>query len=73
MRRTNLILNERLLDEVTRIPAARTYPAAVNTALEKVIRLRRIQTFQIFLRPGIWESDLAEMREDRPRRKKKRK
>jgi Arc/MetJ family transcription regulator len=66
MKRTNLVLDERLLSEATRVLAARTYSAAVNTALEEVIRLRKIQAIPRFLGSGIWEGDLTEMRQDRP-------
>lgn len=73
MKRTNLVLDEQLLKEATKVLAARTYSAAVNTALEEVIRLRKIQSLPTFFGSGIWEGDLAEMREDKPRRKKKHK
>ena len=50
---------------------ARTYSAAVNTALEEVIRIRKIQSIPHFFGSGIWRGDLSEMREDRPRRHRK--
>jgi hypothetical protein len=53
--------------------AAKTDSAAVNTALEKVIRIRKIQSIRSFFRSGIWEGDLARMREDRPQRARRRK
>jgi Arc/MetJ family transcription regulator len=68
MRRTNLVLDERLLDEAARVLGAKTYSEAVNTALEEVIRPRKIQGMAQFFGSGIWEGDLAEMREDRTRR-----
>ena len=70
MKRTNLVLDERLLIEATQVLAAKTYSAAVNTALEEVIRLRKIQSIPDFFGTGIWRGDLSEMREDRrpPRR-----
>ena len=67
MRRTNLVLDEHLLDEATRVLGAKTYSAAVNTALEEVIRLKKIQKLPEFFGTGIWQGNLAEMREDRPR------
>lgn len=73
MRRTNLVLDEHLLDEATRALGAKTYSAAVNTALEEVIRLKKIQRVPEFFGRGIWEGDLAAMREDRVRTKKHRK
>jgi Bacterial antitoxin of type II TA system, VapB len=71
MKRTNLVLNEHLLAEATRVLQAKTHSAAVNTALEKVIRLRKIQSIPQFFGSGIWDGDLAEMRRDRPRRKRR--
>lgn len=73
MKRTNLVLDERLLAEATRVLAARTYSAAVNTALEEVIRVRKIQSIPRFFESGIWGGDLPEMREDRPSRRRRRK
>lgn len=73
MKRTNLVLNEHLLAEATRVLAARTYSAAVNTALEEVIRMRKIQSVPQFFGSGIWEGELSRMREDRPSRRRSRK
>ena len=63
MKRTNLVLHEQLLEEATRILGTRTYSAAVNTALEEVIRMRKIQSLSGFFGSGIWEGDLSQMRE----------
>ena len=68
MRRTNLVLDEQLLEQATRVLGAKTYSAAVNTALGEVIRLKKIQAIPQFFGTGIWRGDLAAMREDRPRR-----
>jgi len=73
MKRTNLVLDEHLLKEATRVLEARTYSAAVNTALEEVIRVRKIQGIPRFFGSGIWEGDLSQMREDRPVRGRRRK
>ncbi len=72
MRRTNLVLDEHLLDQATRVLGARTYSAAVNTALEEVIRLKKLEKLPDFLGSGIWQGNLSEMREDRPRGGKRR-
>ena len=58
MKRTNLVLDERLLQQATQILSARTYSAAVNTALEEVIGLRKIRSLPRFFGSGIWEGDL---------------
>jgi hypothetical protein len=65
MKRTNLVLDERLLAEATRVLAARTYSAAVNVALEEVVRVRKIQNIPNYFGSGIREGDLSQMREDR--------
>jgi Arc/MetJ family transcription regulator len=73
MKRTNLVLDERLLTEATQVLGAKTYSAAVNTALEEVIRVRKIQSIPRSFGSGIWEGDLQQMREDRPIRRRGRK
>jgi hypothetical protein len=67
------VLDERLLAQATQVLAAKTYSAAVNTALKEVIRLRKIQSIPYFFGSGIWEGDLSQMREDRPGRGRPRK
>jgi Arc/MetJ family transcription regulator len=65
MKRTNLVLDADLLNEATRILGLKTYSATVNRALAEAIRVRRIQGLQAFFGSGLWEGDLAEMRDDR--------
>ena len=43
MKRTNLVLDAKLLDEGTHLLGVKTYSAAVNLALAEVMRLRKIQ------------------------------
>jgi hypothetical protein len=62
------MLNETILKEATRILGAKTYSAAVNQAMEEVIRLRKIQGLPHFFGQGLWEGNLAQMREDRKSR-----
>lgn len=70
MKRTNLVLDTQLLEEVTRALGEKTYSAAVNRALAELLRVRRIQSLPRFFGNGLWCGDLAEMREDRvPRRR----
>jgi hypothetical protein len=73
MKRTNLVLDEDLLREATKVLGAKTYSAAVNTALSELIRIRKVQSIADFFGSGIWEGNLSEMREDKPRRKRARK
>jgi hypothetical protein len=71
MKRTNLVLDERLLNEATRVLEAKTYSAAVNAALKEVIRVRKIQSIPRVFGSRIWEGDLSEMRQDRPSRRRR--
>lgn len=67
MKRTNLVLNEELLEEAVRLSGERTYSATVDRALAEFVR--RIKARQILELggSGLWEGDLATMREDSPR------
>jgi Arc/MetJ family transcription regulator len=72
MKRTNLVLDEKLLEDATRILGEKTWSATVNKALAEVVsRDKRMKIFK-YVGSGIWEGDLAEMRGDNPRRKKRR-
>jgi Arc/MetJ family transcription regulator len=71
MKRTNLVLDEQLLKDATKILGAKTYSAAVNTALEEAIRTRRVKSLSRFFGSGIWEGRLDEMRRDQTRRPKR--
>jgi Arc/MetJ family transcription regulator len=72
MKRTNLVLNEDLLKEAVRVSGAKTYSAAVNTALQEFLRTRKVLKLPSFFNRGLWHGDLAEMREDNPRRSSRR-
>jgi Arc/MetJ family transcription regulator len=62
------VLNGELLERATRVLGVKTYSAAVNTALEEVLRIRKIQDLPRFFGTGLWQGDLAEMRRDPGRR-----
>lgn len=64
MKRTNLVLDDKLLEQATRVLGVKTYSAAVNLALAEVLRIRKIQELPKFFGSDIWEGDLSEMRED---------
>ncbi len=67
MKRTNLVLDEKLLEEATRVLGLKTYSATVNKALEEAIRIQKVRSIPQFFGKIQWEGDLAEMREDNPR------
>jgi len=66
MKRTNLVLDADLLERATRALGAKTYSAAVNQALEQVLRIEKIRGLASFYGQGLWAGDLSEMREARP-------
>lgn len=65
MKRTNLVLNEDLLEEAVRLSGERTYSRAVERALEEFVRRIRAGRILELAGSGLWEGDLAEMRRDR--------
>ena len=65
MKRTNVVLDEELLDEAVRVFGRKTYSATINLALEEAIRLHKIQEMTKHFGKGLWIGDLAEMREDK--------
>jgi Arc/MetJ family transcription regulator len=66
MKRTNLVLDERLLEEAVKLSGERTYSAAVARALEDFVRRVRANRILELAGSGLWEGNLAEMRGDRP-------
>jgi len=66
MKRTNLVLDEGLLKQVTHALGVKTYSAAVNLSLAEILRVRKVQALPEFFGKGLWEGDLSKMREDRP-------
>jgi len=68
MKRTNLVLDERLLAEAVKLSGERTYSAAVARALEEFVRRVRANRILELAGSGLWEGNLAEMRDDRPLR-----
>jgi len=70
MKRTNLVLDEDILNEATRLSGEKTYSAAVMRALEDFVRRAKASRILELRGSGLWEGDLAEMRQDRKRRKR---
>jgi Arc/MetJ family transcription regulator len=70
MKRTNLVLDEHLLKEATRLAGEKTYSGTVNLALHDFVRRARARRILDFTGSGLWEGDLAHMRADAPRARK---
>jgi Arc/MetJ family transcription regulator len=67
MKRTNLVLDERLLEEATRLAGERTYSRTVDRALADFVRRARAGKLLELAGSGLWEGDLAAMRRDAPK------
>lgn len=65
MKRTNLVLDEALLEEAVRLSGEKTFSAAVTRALEDFVRRARARRILDLRGSGLWEGDLAAMRRDR--------
>lgn len=65
MKRTNLVLNEQLLEEASRLSGERTYSRTVERALEEFVRRARARQILGLAGTGVWEGDLSVVREDR--------
>lgn len=65
MKRTNLVLDEALLEEATRLSGERTYSRAVERALEEFVRRSKARQILELAGSGLWEGNLAVVREDR--------
>ena len=66
MKRTNLVLDERLLEEATRLAGAKTYSRAVDMALRDFVRRVKARRILELAGSGLWEGDLSAIRGDRP-------
>jgi len=70
MKRTNLVLNEEVLEEATRLSGEKTYSAAVMRALEDFVRRAKARQILELRGSGLWEGDLSAMRRDRKSKKR---
>lgn len=71
MKRTNLIIDEQLLAEAKRLLGANTQSDTVNQALAETIRMLKIRGLIGFFGTGVWTGDLAEMRDDKGKVRKR--
>jgi Arc/MetJ family transcription regulator len=70
MKRTNLVLDEKRLEQAKSLSGARTYSEAVNLALQEYVRQIRFRGILDLQGSGAWEGDLSVVRQDkRPARR----
>jgi hypothetical protein len=65
MKRTNLVLDESILDEAHRLGGERTLSRTVERALAEFVRRAKARKILELGGTGAWQGDLAVMREDR--------
>lgn len=65
MKRTNLVLDDRLLEEAVRLSGERTYSRAVERALRDFVQRAKAHRILELAGSGLWEGDLSVVREDR--------
>jgi Arc/MetJ family transcription regulator len=65
MKRTNLVLDEQVLEEARRESGLKTYSDVVNLALKEFVRRKSFARIDEFGSTGVWEGSLEEMREDK--------
>jgi hypothetical protein len=66
MKRTNVVLDEHLLEEAVRVSGERTYARTIERALEEMVRRAKAHGIDQLAGSGLWVGDLSEMRDDRP-------
>jgi Arc/MetJ family transcription regulator len=64
MKRTNLVLDERLLEEATQLSGLKTYSKTVQAALTDFVRRAKARQILSLRGTGVWQGDLAQMRRD---------
>jgi len=64
MKRTNLVLDGKLLEEALRLSGERTYSRAVERALTEFVLKVRARRILDLAGSGLWEGNLSEMRRD---------
>jgi Arc/MetJ family transcription regulator len=65
MKRTNLVLDESLLAEATRLSGERTYSRTVERALRDFVARAKARRILDLAGSGLWKGDLSVVREDR--------
>ena len=67
MKRTNVMVDEELVEEACRITGQRTWSGVIDHALKEIVRRDKIQKLFDMAGTNFWEGDLGEMRDgDRP-------
>ena len=66
MKRTNVVLDEELLEEAVRVSGERTYARTIERALQEMVRRAKARGIEQLAGSGLWVGSLSEMRGDAP-------
>jgi Arc/MetJ family transcription regulator len=66
MKRTNVVLDEHLLEEAVKVSGEKTYARTIERALSEMVRRARARSIEALAGSGAWHGDLSEMRRDNP-------
>jgi Arc/MetJ family transcription regulator len=64
MKRTNVVIDEVLLEEAVTVSGERTYSRTIERALEEMVRRARARSIDQLSGSGLWTGSLSEMRGD---------
>ena len=64
MKRTNVVIDEALLDEAVRVSGQRTYSRTIERALEEMVSRAKARSIDQLAGAGLWTGSLPEMRGD---------
>jgi hypothetical protein len=66
MKRTNVVLDEELLEEAVRVSGERTYARTIERALQEMVRRAKARRIEQLAGSGLWVGSLSQMRGDSP-------
>jgi hypothetical protein len=66
MKRTNVVLDEELLEEAVRVSGERTYARTIERALQEMVRRAKVRGIEQLGGSGLWAGNLSQMRGDAP-------
>ncbi len=64
MKRTNVVIDEDLLEEAVRVSGERTYSRTIERALAEMVRRAQARGIDRLAGSGLWVGDLSTMRRD---------
>ena len=66
MKRTNVVLDEHLLEEAVKVSGEKTYARTIERAVTEMVQRARARSIEAYAGSGVWRGDLSEMRRDDP-------